>query len=62
MYLCLRDITILRSGRPSDVVANVLDCDFKVTEFKLQSRDRTHFWTKYLGKSMKPLIQLSQVK
>ena len=31
---------------PCGVVANVLDCDFAVTEFELQSRNYVHFWTK----------------
>ena len=38
------------------VVANVLDCDIEVSEFKLQSRYFVHFRTNNLGKSMNPLI------
>ena len=30
---------------PSDVVANVLECEFLVNEFELQSRDYIHFKT-----------------
>ena len=38
------------------VVAKVLNCGLKVSEFELQSRYYVHFWSYTLGKSMNPLI------
>ena len=35
--------------RPRGVVANVLDYDIIVSEFKLHSRDYIHFWANTLG-------------
>ena len=41
-------------GSPFGVVANMLDCNIIVSEFKLQSNYYIHFRT--LRKGMKPLI------
>ncbi len=43
-------------GSTRDVVANLLDCDIVVSEFKLQSCYYIHFRTNTLGKGMNPLI------
>ena len=40
--------------RPCGVVVIVLDCDFVVIEFELQSRYYVHFRTNALGKGMNP--------
>ena len=37
---------------------NMLDCNLKVSEFKLQSCDYIHFWTYTLRKGMNYLISL----
>ena len=37
------------------VVANVLEGNFVVNEFELQSHYYVHFWYNTLGKGMKPL-------
>ena len=37
-------------------MANVLDCDIAVSEFKLQSRCNVHFEDNTRGKGMKPLF------
>ena len=39
-----------------DVVANMLDSDIVVNEFKLHSRYYIHFKTNTFGKGLKPLI------
>ena len=43
-------------GSPYNVVANVLDCNIIVSEFKLHLHYYVHFWTNTLGKDMKPFI------
>ena len=35
---------------PHGIVANMLDCDFVVSEFEHQSHCCIHFWTNALGK------------
>ena len=40
-------------GRPSCVVANVLDYDIVVSEFKLRSHFSVHFRNKYLWERYK---------
>ena len=47
-----------KGGCPHNVVANMLDCDIVVSEFKLQSCYYIHFQTNTLGKGMNPLIPL----
>ena len=41
---------------PFGVVANVLDCDMIVSEFKLQSHYNVHCWSNTLGKGMNTFI------
>ena len=41
---------------PCGIVVNVLDYDFVVSEFKLQSCYYIHFWTNNLGKGINSLI------
>ena len=43
-------------GGFSGIVANVLNCDIVVSEFKLQLHYYIHFWTNTLGKSMNSTI------
>ena len=38
------------------VMANILDCSLKVSEFKLQSHSDIHFWANTPGKGMNSLI------
>ena len=40
----------------SDIMANVLDFDFVVSEFDRQSRYYIHFWTNTLGKGINSII------
>ena len=39
-----------------DALAKVLDCDFVVSEFELQSRYYFHFWINTFGKGMDLVI------
>ena len=41
------------------VMAKVLDCSLKVSEFKLQSCYYVHIWTNAFEKGMEPLIFLA---
>ena len=43
-------------GSPYSIVANVLDCNIVVSEFKLQWCYYVHFWTNTSEKSMNLLI------
>ena len=43
-------------GSPRGIMTFVLDCDFEVTDFKLQMRHYVHFLINTLGKGMNPLI------
>ena len=43
-------------GSSHGVVANELDCNIIVNEFKLQLSYYVYFWTNTLGKSMNSLI------
>ena len=46
-------------GSSRFVVANVLDCDIVVSEFKLELRYYVHFRTNIPGKGMNPFISTS---
>ena len=48
-------------GSLCDVVANVLDCAIKVSEFELQSFYNVQFWTTTLWKGMNPFIHPAMV-
>ena len=41
---------------PSNIVANVLNCDIRVNEFELQLRYNFHFWINALEKGTNHLI------
>ena len=47
---------IICQGSTRDVVSYVLDYDFVVSEFELQSHYYAHFQTNALGKGMNSLI------
>ena len=53
---------MLTRGRIYDVVANVMDCDVRVSEFELQTPYYVQFQTYTLWKSMNPLIPKLWVK
>ena len=44
-FICLSSLLKLVNGNHYGVMAKVLDCTFKVSEFKLQSCIDIHFWT-----------------
>ena len=47
------------------VMANVLDCDMVINEFKLQSRNYDHFQTRTIGEKHEPslsLLAMGQIK
>ena len=45
---------LLAEGNPHDIVANVLDCDTVVSEFKFQSCFYVHFQTDTIDEGMHP--------
>ena len=45
-----------RVRNPSEVVADMLDCDIVVSESEIQSCNYVQFWTNTLRKGMNPLI------
>ena len=47
-----QDIGGRRKRSLGGVVANVLNCDIVVSEFKLQSHYYSHFWTNALGEKV----------
>ena len=53
MKLFLKQIICIQlHGSPYGVVANVLDCNYVVSEFKLQVHYYVHFQSNILGKGM----------
>ena len=40
-------------ANPCSIVANILDCDIVVSEFKLQSDYCSHFWTNTISERYK---------
>ena len=51
--------SILRRFSHCDSVADVLDCNIRISEFKLYLYHYIQFWTKTLSKDMKFLIPTS---
>ena len=49
----------LGGGNPCGIVANVLDYDIIVNQFKLHLCYYVHFWTNILGKGMNSLNPLA---
>ena len=61
---CIRDenrYTDLRGGSPRSIVANLIDCNIRVSVFKLQSRYFAHFWIDNLGKGVNRRVPRSQI-
>ena len=55
-------IYIYIQGGPWGIMANVMDCGLKISEFELQLCYYIHFQSNTLGKGMNPLIPQLCVK